>query len=211
MKLHYFSRSGRTFLVEQFATEWRVGESARKKHELYQQMLLFGKDLMRTLFGLLLIGGAVTVALVAPNIFVVFNNIDKRNRVFIKKQNAQKLFSYFKRQRWISGDYHEQIRLTPRGQKRGLDLLQKTLTIKKTVVWDGKWWLVIFDIPRKHNNERNSLRRQLKQLGMKRLQDSVFVSRYPCQAEVEFLCRLLNISHYVRIARVDRMSGDIDA
>src|SRR3989338_8740607 len=54
--------------------------------------------------------------------------------------------------------------------------------------WDKKWRVVIFDIPREFNRERDVLRGKLKEFGFYMLQESVFIFPYPCENELEDLC-----------------------
>lgn len=65
--------------------------------------------------------------------------------------------------------------------------------------WDGKWRVVIFDLPRTMGKERVKLLRELKFLGFTMLQESIFVLPYQCQREVSDLCNRLEISDYVDI------------
>lgn len=54
--------------------------------------------------------------------------------------------------------------------------------------WDGYWRLVIFDIPKKNNYQRDYLREKLKELGFGQLQQSVYISPYDfAQDMAEFL------------------------
>jgi len=65
--------------------------------------------------------------------------------------------------------------------------------------WDGKWRLVIFDIPQELHKMRNAFRRTLKAQGFYMLQKSVFIFPYPCEKDLETTCRELNIDGYVDI------------
>ena len=51
--------------------------------------------------------------------------------------------------------------------------------------WDGRWRLVIFDVPEEMNKQRVKLRRVLKQLKFGYLQNSVWLSPDPLQAHAE--------------------------
>ena len=86
------------------------------------------------------------------------------------------------------------VELTHQGKKlvRQYDL--DTLAIKKPPAWDKKWRLVIYDIPHHHKRARDAFREKLKQLGLRQLQKSVWVSAYDCLAELEFLCGVFEIN-----------------
>lgn len=54
--------------------------------------------------------------------------------------------------------------------------------------WDQKWRIVTFDIPVKKTNERNRLRRKLKELGFGMLQQSIWISPHGFEDDIrEFL------------------------
>jgi|SRR3989344_2243922 len=88
--------------------------------------------------------------------------------------------------------------LTPDGQKWYKNSRFKYFKIKNKK-WDGRWRVIIFDIPQEFHNERNSLRKKLKNLGFYMLQKSVFVFPYPCEEELGDLCSSLNIDEYIDI------------
>src|SRR3989344_4076427 len=48
----------------------------------------------------------------------------------------------------------------------------------KSKKWDGKWRIIIFDIPQELHRERNILRRRLRSMGFYMLQKSVFIFPY---------------------------------
>lgn len=96
------------------------------------------------------------------------------------------------------------IEITEKGRRRLLeyDFENIELESKKR---DGKWRLVMFDIPNEKKNARDSFRRKLIQLGCIKLQESVFASAFPCKEEVDFLCHFLEISDFVTIVILDRI------
>lgn len=65
--------------------------------------------------------------------------------------------------------------------------------------WDKRWRIVIFDIPSRMERQRHSFRNQLKRLGFKMIQRSIFVIPYPCEREIADICRKLSLFSYVDI------------
>lgn len=63
--------------------------------------------------------------------------------------------------------------------------------------WDGKWKIIIFDIPEKQKSKRNIFRGFLRRKGFIRLQNSVFVSPYADYKVLDFVRRELKIDRYV--------------
>lgn len=88
--------------------------------------------------------------------------------------------------------------LTEEGRKRALTFKIDEMAIKKPPRWDGKWRVVIFDIPEKRRKVRDALRRHLSQLGFYELQKSVFVHPYPCGGEIEFLIEFYDARQHIR-------------
>ena len=96
------------------------------------------------------------------------------------------------------------IEITNKGKTRLLEYDYDNIEIKKPKV-DGKWRLIIFDIPEQRKRDRDALRRKLIELGFTRLQDSVFASPYPCKDEIDFLANYLNISDFVTLAVIEKI------
>lgn len=76
-------------------------------------------------------------------------------------------------------------RTTYKITEKGRNCLEKFLFDKET--WDGKWRIVIFDIPEEKKKLREMLRRTLKNSGFKQLQRSVWVSPFDVLDEMEQL------------------------
>ena len=73
------------------------------------------------------------------------------------------------------------------------------------IKWDGKWRVVIFDIPQELHNKRNRFRKRLKLLGFYMVQKSVFAFPYPCEGELAGYCIELDISDYVNIISAENL------
>lgn len=77
------------------------------------------------------------------------------------------------------------------------------------IKWDGKWRIVIFDIPQELHNKRNRFRKKIKSLGFYMIQKSVFAFPYPCEEELARYCNELNISDYINVISAHNL-GFID-
>ena len=69
--------------------------------------------------------------------------------------------------------------------------------------WDGKWRVVIFDIPQEMHKKRNNFRHKLRYLGFYMLQKSVFVLPYSCEDELGYICQSLEVGDYVDVITAD--------
>lgn len=100
--------------------------------------------------------------------------------------------------------------LTARGEERAslVHLLQLTLPPLKH--WDGRWRMVMFDIPEARKKVRNILRQCLKNWGFQELQKSVFVTPKDCRNAVELLIHGNHVEKYVRFVEAKHISNDRD-
>jgi len=71
--------------------------------------------------------------------------------------------------------------------------------------WDGKYRIVIFDIPEKKKNMRNWLRGELYTLNYCQLQKSVFISKYSLTEDLVKEIAKKRISKYVNYLLVDKV------
>lgn len=74
--------------------------------------------------------------------------------------------------------------------------------------WDGEWRGIIFDIPELSRRERNLLRRELKWIGFKELQKSIWVYPFDVEKELEVLLKLWKVDiegdiRFILIKKID--------
>jgi DNA-binding transcriptional regulator PaaX len=92
-------------------------------------------------------------------------------------------------------------RITEEGKK----LLQRLMPER-----DGVWKLVIFDIPEKHKYVRRVLRAKLKQLHFKKWQNSIWVSPYALDKEIEEEFEGLGKKFFVRLIKTTQINQTED-
>lgn len=114
--------------------------------------------------------------------------------------DPQKIFKGLSnlRHRGIVRKRGERYSLTKRGY-HWIGLARTKYLKFKTGTWDGKWRLVMFDIPQEFHAKRIHFGRRLKSLGFYPLQKSVFVFPYPCEEDLGYIASELGISDYVDI------------
>jgi len=75
--------------------------------------------------------------------------------------------------------------------------------------WDKKWRLVVFDVPELSKRQRDALRMKLKKLNFYMIQKSVYITPYPCEDEIDFLCNIFDINrNNVLIFIIDKFEGE---
>lgn len=107
-----------------------------------------------------------------------------------------------------SDDGRVVVRITKNGLTKALGYKLDEMELIKPKKWDGRWRAVIFDIPEKYRRLRDVFRMRLRQMGLYLLQESVYVSPYPCFDEVEFLRELYNVSFRAKYLLVERIEDD---
>lgn len=75
--------------------------------------------------------------------------------------------------------------------------------------WDGKYRIVIFDIPEQKRIIRNLFRRNLKKWGFKHLQKSVWISKKDVFDKLESYIKDVGIEKWVMVMEVERLSGKL--
>jgi len=100
-------------------------------------------------------------------------------RVSAKKYSNQRIsehasFSerirYLKKQGLITNfveGKEEYLELTPSGLLRARRVKARALSIERPQQWDGKWRLVVYDVPKKYDNERGYFRSDLIKHGFR--------------------------------------------
>lgn len=91
-------------------------------------------------------------------------------------------------------------RITQKGRARIDYLKYDTLSFNSGgKPWDRLWRIIVFDIPEKKRNARDLLRRKIKEWECTKLQNSVFVTPYPCDQELDELSRILMVQSHVHV------------
>lgn len=71
--------------------------------------------------------------------------------------------------------------------------------------WDGKWRLIIFDIPEKRRQARNLLRNSLKKWGFVHWQQSVWVTKKNCTEVLRHFIKSVGIEDWVMVVESDNV------
>jgi DNA-binding transcriptional regulator PaaX len=206
------------FLFEHLRKEWeemqRAAEKSKRREKLLDMTKKSGAALGITLLTLIALGGVLTLAVVAPNIFTAVGRIDKY-RGFFDKKRLRKSVYYLKERKYVTVREGKrgstELLLTNLGKQKVLQRAFGDLKINPpNGKWDGIWRLAIFDIPNSHKWEREGFRGRLRGMGFFPLQESVFAYPYPCREEIKFLTSLYNITHCVRYLEVQEIYADYD-
>ncbi|OGD56280.1 CRISPR-associated endonuclease Cas2 [Candidatus Berkelbacteria bacterium RBG_13_40_8] len=114
-----------------------------------------------------------------------FNTVDR-----LEKEGFLKKIESMGRKRYIA---------TLKGKAKVLAYL------KKDKKWDGKWRIVVFDIPETKKKIRDFFREKLFDLGFRKLQESVWICPYNIADTVEDLILLCNAKPYIHYLLVEEL------
>lgn len=152
------------------------------------------------------LAGVIGVGLVAPNVLVAMKKIGlvsyDREKESIERSKKALI------NRGLLELKKDKLRLTQKGK---LYLLRNTFNKnqqKKKPKWDGKWRVLIFDIPENLRFVRDQLRSTLIVIGFKRLQNSVWIYPYNCEDLVNLLKADLEIGKDLLYMIVDTLEDD---
>ncbi|HSA83869.1 MAG TPA: hypothetical protein VLF20_03200 [Patescibacteria group bacterium] len=169
------------------------------------------KGLTKSLLAVLYGGAVVGLTLVFPNVGILYKTFKKDQwdearrrgtlRSAIKRLEKQSLVA------WGEMDGQTRLVLTEDGKKKVLQFEVENLQLKRPTKWDGLWRIIIFDIPENKKLAREIFRKKLKALEFTQLQKSVFVSRFPCKDEIDFLRHILEIAPFVHYVLAKELSG----
>ncbi len=165
-----------------------------KKDSLINSILLYLKDTSEDLFDL--------------SATIMFNPRKLMGGMSIYKDYNYPIYNLKKSPYFIVKN--NEFYLSDRGRT---EIIKSIVKDKKRIKkWDGKWRAIIFDIPETNRKERNFLRRELKWMGFKELQHSIWITHH--DMEKEFLS-LLKLWHKdfrgdIRFLRIEKIVDDED-
>lgn len=134
------------------------------------------------------------------------NPIFEKYRHDKNRAKFSKLVYYAKRNNYIRVESlkgKQAIILTKEGLSKALKASFEIEGRKKRK--DGKWVMLIFDIPQKYKKSRELLRGVLHNLGYKLLQQSVWVTPYDVSEKTEKLLQFYSLDNFVKLFLIEEM------
>lgn len=176
------------------------------KLELTSRKRAKKKNVRKAILKSIALAGTLSVALVAPNAIAVLAKAGvlptQQERSSIARTRArlvrQGLLSY---QRGL-------LHLTQKGKETLVHLEVLEYKIAKPKRWDGRWRVLIFDIPEHRRATRDQIRITLTRVGFIRLQDSVWLYPYDCEDLIMLLKADFAIGKDLLYLIVDTLEND---
>ena len=170
----------------------------------------------KIILGILGLGVIVCTGAVVPGILKALESFRSAGGGYIgdgeKKYSKKEVgiaLSGLKKRKFVKviqeKDGKAKVKLTNKGRKRILEMSLEIVEIKKPEKWDGKWRIVIFDIPVKQNLAREALRSKMKNLGFRQLQKSVWIIPWECEDEILFISEAYEVEQYIEIITAEKL------
>lgn len=143
---------------------------------------------------------------------LVYPEYSKLMRYYKSRQDArrfQKLISYLKNKGIIKIkeiENKEAILITPKGQNKISDIIIKVQSANLKKRKDKKWQMIMYDIPKNKNRERQFFRKELKLLGYQMIQKSIWASPYNVIIETRQLIEKYKFWGFVRVLLVQEIN-----
>ncbi|MEK7135808.1 MAG: CRISPR-associated endonuclease Cas2 [Patescibacteria group bacterium] len=153
--------------------------------------------------------GLIAVSAMAPNIFQILGKTGTLARL---KYHSKSVLGRLKLKgeiEFVERDGKKYVRLTERGEEAlALGQQRMILANAKPRKWDRRYRLVMFDVPEKRKQIRESLRFHMQEIGFLRVQDSAWVYPYDCEEFIVLLKADLHIGKDVLYAVVEEIEND---
>lgn len=145
-------------------------------------------ELAKEILKAFLVGGLVISCVAFPgmaHILKLFNtgSAGERSRVRRAVQRLEKKGLLIRKIK----NGKEIIEVTQAGKSKISEYIVDELYIQRPKKWDKKWRVLMFDIPETKARVRREVSFRIRDMGMVAIQDSVFLSPFPCKQEVDFL------------------------
>lgn len=145
----------------------------------------------RILLHVIALAGVLTAAAVVPNALAELRKLDP---AYVKQKNLRRRIKEtlwrMERNKLVTlpdRGTMGRVLLLPKGEALIERIQAQEYIIPKPLLWDGKWRMVMFDVPEARKSIRNQLRLLLQSAGLLRLHDSVWVHPYPCDELVTLI------------------------
>ena len=156
--------------------------------------------------------GAMTIeTFLSPSFYgdpghLFFDSIPKSNKKRYKEITIRQSLRRLEKYGFVERNEYK-YKITEKGQ----DFLKNILHQKnnKNKPWDGKYRVVIFDVPERIKMSRNWLRNELYYLGYKKLQNSVFIGKKPLPEKVIAGIKENKMSNFVNYLLVDKVFKNV--
>jgi hypothetical protein len=133
---------------------------------------------------------------------------EKLSPNFQNNPKARQVFQGLRRYKFVRRLKDNNYSLTPKGEARLRNIVIDEIEIKNPKKWDGKWRLVMYDLPVRFKKARDAFRWKLKDLGFFQFQKSAWIYPYPCEGELLFVADFYGVRKHIEILEVSKILDD---
>ena len=163
-------------------------------------------DIQKVILTAVEIAGVISLALIAPNTTKLLKSFGydpkDRHKEIVKRSKDRLVKS------GLLAYENGFIKLTEKGTAKLRLLESKEWKFEKPKKWDGKWRMLIFDIPENRRSLREKIRITLLDIGFSRLQDSVWIYPYACEDLINLLKADFRVGKDVLYIIADSIEND---
>jgi transposase len=156
------------------------------------------------------ISGLLAVGILAPNTLQIIGKLGRNKHKFnyqIKSVSIRLVRKGLAR--FVERNGRKYLELTTPGREVLASAQQRAALLQRASRrWDGRWRMIIFDIPEKYRKTRDKLRGTLRSLGFIQLQGSVWVYPYDCEEVVALVKSELHVGASVLYTIVEKIESD---
>ena len=162
---------------------------------------------------LMLAAGSVlslAAILSGPNVLKIIKAL-KRDYNRLSKQKIKDAIRQLERKKIIElqkDGYETYIKLTKDGQRQILKYKLGELKFGRVKKWDGKWRIIVFDIPEKFRKARQAVSFTLRKAGAYQFQKSVFVYPDDCEDDIRFVAGIYGVRPFVKFIEAGRIDNE---
>ena len=108
-------------------------------------------------------------------------------------------------------DRNDYARITQKGRQKLASLKLDNKNTLANPAWDGRWRIVLLDLPEDRKAEREALRYLLKKAGFIRLKNSAYVSPYPFEFLFQNMKRDFGLTTELMIVITDSLDPETES
>lgn len=100
------------------------------------------------------------------------------------------------------------FKLTDTGSKKAIKHQLSEWTQNPIKKWDGRWRLIIYDIPNDKKEKREEIRRILLRMNLLQLQKSVYLTPFPVEQHIEKLREAFAVGDNLKVLIISGLEGE---
>lgn len=179
-----------------------IGRGSIEIMEVRKNLVAIRKKIEKDelLFDLVCIGGAalaVSMPYLAP--VAIFVKVMQKHRPRYSDRQLRNAFYQLRKKGLLkvkAGRGRTELYLSDEAIKKAqyFDLLHKA-EAKRKGKWNGRWFMIMFDVENGKTPARNAFRFFIKKMGFAKLQQSVWIFPFSCEEEIVFLKDFFGLSN----------------